>query len=114
MDVPPRPAMPGYELISRDERYIRFAHSSSLVVFGPPSFPLSLHLIDMASAGSSGSSPEIEVVKLTFSHNPSDTRVEPSLVDINISLPKGSRTILVGANGGELRLRVRYKAQHSH
>ncbi|KIP10393.1 hypothetical protein PHLGIDRAFT_101292 [Phlebiopsis gigantea 11061_1 CR5-6] len=53
----------------------------------------------MASAGSADSSPEINVVNLTFSHNSADSRVEPSLVDINISLPKGSRTILVGANG---------------
>ena len=43
---------------------------------------------------------EIYVDHLTFSHNPSDTRVEPSLVDISLSLPKGSRTILIGANGG--------------
>ncbi|KAI0686505.1 P-loop containing nucleoside triphosphate hydrolase protein [Cytidiella melzeri] len=42
---------------------------------------------------------EIFLNGLTFSHVPSDPRVEPSLVDVSLALPKGSRTIVVGANG---------------
>ncbi|KAI0340861.1 P-loop containing nucleoside triphosphate hydrolase protein [Trametopsis cervina] len=44
-------------------------------------------------------SDEIHVANLTFSHIPSDPRIEPSLVNISLALPKGSRTIIVGANG---------------
>ena len=40
---------------------------------------------------------EILVQNLTYSHDPS---APASLSDINISLPKGSRTLLIGANGG--------------
>lgn len=40
---------------------------------------------------------EISISHLTYSHKPDDP---PSLIDISIYLPKGSRTILVGANGG--------------
>jgi CCR4-NOT complex subunit CAF16 len=40
---------------------------------------------------------EIFVQNLTYFHDPSGP---PSLSDINISLPKGSRTLLIGANGG--------------
>ena len=40
---------------------------------------------------------EITVQNLTYHHDPS---VPASLSDINIDLPKGSRTLLVGANGG--------------
>ncbi|TFY55762.1 hypothetical protein EVG20_g9199 [Dentipellis fragilis] len=39
---------------------------------------------------------DISVEHLTFRHNP---HVPPSLIDIDIHLPKGSRTVLVGANG---------------
>ncbi|KDQ64477.1 hypothetical protein JAAARDRAFT_201810 [Jaapia argillacea MUCL 33604] len=39
---------------------------------------------------------EVSVTKLTFSHGPG---VAPSLVDISLNLPTGSRTILIGANG---------------
>jgi ABC-type multidrug transport system fused ATPase/permease subunit len=42
-------------------------------------------------------SPEIFVRNLTFSHSPA---APPSLSDVNITLPKGSRTLLIGANGG--------------
>ncbi|THG95825.1 hypothetical protein EW026_g5899 [Hermanssonia centrifuga] len=42
---------------------------------------------------------EIFVNDLTFSHTPLEPSVTPSLVDINLTLPKGSRTILIGANG---------------
>jgi len=42
----------------------------------------------------------ISVSRLTYSHLSSD---QPSLVDINLHLPPGSRTILVGANGGPLK-----------
>ncbi|KAI5116956.1 hypothetical protein M0805_001929 [Coniferiporia weirii] len=38
----------------------------------------------------------IDVAHLTFAHHPD---AEPSLVDLSLSLPPGSRTILVGANG---------------
>ncbi|KAF8484463.1 P-loop containing nucleoside triphosphate hydrolase protein [Russula ochroleuca] len=41
-------------------------------------------------------STEILVQNLTYSHDPS---APASLSDINISLPKGSRTLLIGANG---------------
>ncbi|KAI0291758.1 P-loop containing nucleoside triphosphate hydrolase protein [Russula brevipes] len=41
-------------------------------------------------------SAEIFVQKLTYHHDPS---APPSLSDININLPKGSRTLLIGANG---------------
>ena len=44
---------------------------------------------------------EIFVQNLTFSHVPSNPSVEPSLVDISLALPKGSRTVLIGANGGK-------------
>ena len=40
---------------------------------------------------------EIFIRNLTYFHDPSRP---PSLSDINISLPKGSRTLLIGANGG--------------
>ena len=40
---------------------------------------------------------EISIDNLTYSHAPG---APSSLTDINIHLPKGSRTILVGANGG--------------
>jgi energy-coupling factor transporter ATP-binding protein EcfA2 len=40
---------------------------------------------------------EISVQNLTYFHDPSGP---PSLSNINISLPKGSRTLLIGANGG--------------
>jgi CCR4-NOT complex subunit CAF16 len=40
---------------------------------------------------------EIFVRNLTYSHSPSTPAV---LKDINITLPKGSRTLLIGANGG--------------
>ncbi|KAG5646583.1 hypothetical protein DXG03_002886 [Asterophora parasitica] len=38
----------------------------------------------------------ISVSQLTYRHNP-DT--EPSLIDVDLLLPRGSRTIVVGANG---------------
>jgi len=41
--------------------------------------------------------PAIQTAALTFQHKPSSP---PSLVDINLSLPYGSRTVLIGANGG--------------
>lgn len=40
---------------------------------------------------------EIAIDNLTFQHN---SAFEPALKEINLFLPKGSRTILVGANGG--------------
>ncbi|KAI0265098.1 P-loop containing nucleoside triphosphate hydrolase protein [Gloeopeniophorella convolvens] len=40
--------------------------------------------------------PEVFIQNLTYSHGPS---APASLVNININLPKGSRTILIGANG---------------
>ena len=39
----------------------------------------------------------VSVANLTYHHNPLSP---PSLVDVNFSLPTGSRTILIGANGG--------------
>ena len=47
-----------------------------------------------------GELPEIFVKNLTFSFAPSDPNVQPSLINVCLGLPKGSRTILVGANGG--------------
>ncbi len=46
-------------------------------------------------------SPAISVKKLTYEHRSAyDDRVsEPALVDVDLELPKGSRTILIGANG---------------
>jgi len=41
----------------------------------------------------------ISATNLTYSYN---SFSPPSLVDINLSLPRGSRTILVGANGGSV------------
>ncbi|KAH8105031.1 P-loop containing nucleoside triphosphate hydrolase protein [Phellopilus nigrolimitatus] len=38
----------------------------------------------------------IDVAHLSFAHSPD---AEPSLVDLNLALPPGSRTLLVGANG---------------
>lgn len=38
----------------------------------------------------------ISISNLTYAYN---SFSPPSLIDINIALPKGSRTILVGANG---------------
>lgn len=38
----------------------------------------------------------IDVKKLTYSFQP---HLEPSLIDINLQLPKASRTLLIGANG---------------
>ena len=40
----------------------------------------------------------ISIVNLTYAHN---SFSPPALIDINLSLPAGSRTILVGANGGQ-------------
>lgn len=40
----------------------------------------------------------ISVSNLTYSHKPGSP---PSLEDINIRLPQGSRTIICGANGGQ-------------
>ncbi|KAG6854800.1 hypothetical protein C0991_001227 [Blastosporella zonata] len=42
--------------------------------------------------------PTISVSNLTYRHQ-SDTSAEPSLNDVSLSLPRGSRTIIVGANG---------------
>lgn len=42
------------------------------------------------------SEPAIQTSHLTFRHKPN---APPSLVDLNLSLPHGSRTILIGANG---------------
>lgn len=39
----------------------------------------------------------ISTSRLTYFHNPFSP---PALVDINLNIPKGSRIILVGANGG--------------
>lgn len=40
---------------------------------------------------------EISIGGLTYKHSPIDS---PSLSNVSMKLPKGSRTILVGANGG--------------
>jgi CCR4-NOT complex subunit CAF16 len=44
------------------------------------------------------SRPDIYVKKLSYSHTPSSP---PSLRNISIYLPPGSRTIICGANGGQ-------------
>ena len=59
----------------------------------PPSTICSLD--EMASSSSDGF--EIAIENLTFSFGQDAT---PSLSNVNIHLPKGSRTLLVGANGG--------------
>lgn len=41
--------------------------------------------------------PAVSVSSLTYSHNPPSP---PALLDIDLHLPRGSRTIIVGANGG--------------
>jgi CCR4-NOT complex subunit CAF16 len=43
---------------------------------------------------------DISVLNLTYSHTNS---ASPSLLDISLHLPRGSRTILIGANGGRLK-----------
>ncbi|KAJ3523630.1 hypothetical protein NM688_g8694 [Phlebia brevispora] len=53
----------------------------------------------MAIDSAEQSQSEIFVENLTFSFLPHNPSVPPSLVDINLTLPKGSRTILIGANG---------------
>lgn len=44
-----------------------------------------------------GPAETITVQNLTFSHR---SALAPSLIDITLHIPKGSRTVLVGANGG--------------
>ena len=44
-------------------------------------------------------SESVSVSNLSYSHLIADS---PSLLDIHLHLPRGSRTILVGANGGWL------------
>lgn len=44
----------------------------------------------------SGEPIAIKVTNLTYSFQP---HLEPSLININLTLPKGSRTLLIGANG---------------
>lgn len=44
--------------------------------------------------------PEVYARNLTYLHYGLDKNAEAALIDISFSLPKGSRTILVGANGG--------------
>ncbi|KAF5388024.1 hypothetical protein D9615_000390 [Tricholomella constricta] len=43
-----------------------------------------------------GSADIVSVSNLTYRHSPD---VEPSLLDVNLHIPRGSRTIIVGANG---------------
>jgi hypothetical protein len=43
----------------------------------------------------------IEVKGLTYKHNSYSDKTPPALVDLSLSLPKGSRTLLIGANGGK-------------
>lgn len=61
----------------------------------------------------------VSVTNLTYSYHPGSP---PSLLDINLNLPRGSRTLIVGANGGDSvsitpryssHLRVRYVAGKS-
>ena len=47
---------------------------------------------------------EVSIGNLTYTHREG---ASPSLSDVNIHLPKGSRTILVGANGGKQSLLVK-------
>lgn len=47
----------------------------------------------------SADTPAIDVEHLTFAHK-SDSA--PVLIDLNLQLPRGSRTLLIGANGGQL------------
>ncbi|CAO1630370.1 unnamed protein product [Parajaminaea phylloscopi] len=44
----------------------------------------------------SGQPTAIQVTDLTYSFQP---HLEPSLINVNLTLPKGSRTLLIGANG---------------
>ena len=43
--------------------------------------------------------PAIFIHNLTFTHDPANPALEPSLQNVNLALPKGSRTRLIGANG---------------
>jgi ABC-type cobalamin/Fe3+-siderophores transport system ATPase subunit len=45
--------------------------------------------------------PAIYIKSLTFTHRSSydDTKTTVALNDVNLSLPRGSRTLLIGANG---------------
>ena len=43
--------------------------------------------------------PAILIRNLTFRHDPSNASAEPSLLNLDLSLPRGSRTLLIGANG---------------
>ena len=52
----------------------------------------------MAEAVAYADGYEISINGLTYTHREGSS---PSLADVTIHLPKGSRTILVGANGGE-------------
>ncbi|KAJ3740156.1 P-loop containing nucleoside triphosphate hydrolase protein [Lentinula detonsa] len=48
------------------------------------------------------SQPAVEISKLTFSHSPPGGRLNDTVValrDVNLSLPRGSRTLLIGGNG---------------
>lgn len=43
----------------------------------------------------------IEISNLTYRHNTDLPSDGPALSDVSLKLPRGSRTILIGANGGE-------------
>lgn len=44
----------------------------------------------------------VAVAALTYAHAPDAPGASPSLANINLALPAGSRTLLIGANGGKL------------
>lgn len=49
----------------------------------------------------------IDVKALTYNHLSNSNNVTPALVDLALSLPKGSRTLLIGANGGKEEISMR-------
>ncbi len=71
-------------------RYLPRFHIAALIVLA------SVYQVAHTRRPMAGST-EISVQNLTYSHGPS---VPASLSNINIALPKGSRTLLIGANGG--------------
>lgn len=49
----------------------------------------------------------IDVKALTYNHLSYSNNATPALVDLALGLPKGSRTLLIGANGGKDEISIR-------
>jgi ABC-type uncharacterized transport system ATPase subunit len=57
----------------------------------------------MSSLEENKSPAAIEAKSLTYKHVSHNDGIPPALVDLSLGLPKGSRTLLIGANGGKLK-----------